>query len=89
MPKFYEMVEVEAEVWIDAEEFLSECSDKEIKNLIKCLVEDGYINKTSIKKTNDSFLDEMWSEKIEKILFNRLLLTQEETEIIEKIANRL
>ncbi len=89
MPKFYEMVEVEAEVWVDPQAFLSECSEKEIKSIIKCLVEDGHLNSTNIKKTNDNFLDEMWSEKIEKILCNRLLLSDEEIEFIEKIANRL
>lgn len=89
MPKFYEMVEVEAEVWIDAKEFLSECSEKEIKNLIKILVENGWIKVSDIKNKKDSLLDEMWSEKIEKILNNRLLLTDEETETIEKISNRL
>ena len=89
MPKFYEMVEVEAEVWVDVEEFVNECSDKEIKKLIKILAEDGHISKAEINSTNQNVSDEMWSEKIVKILNGRLMLSQEDIEIIEKISQKL
>ena len=89
MPKFYEMVEVEAEVWIDVEEFISDCSEKEIEKMIKILAEDGHIQRRDFKSKNKNFSDEIWQEKVEKILKNRLILTEEEIEIIEKIANRI
>ena len=89
MPKFYEMVEVEAEVWVDVEEFVSECSEKEINKLIKVLVEDGHIKRSEIKSKNHNLLDEMWHEKVQKILNNRLALTEEEITLIEKISTRL
>ena len=89
MPKFYEMVEVEAEVWVDVEEFIGECSEKELQKMIKILAEDGHIQKRDIKSKNHNMSDIMWQEKVEKILENRLMLTEEEIEIIEKIANRL
>jgi hypothetical protein len=89
MPKFYEMVEVEAEVWIDVEEFVNECSEKEVNKLIKVLVEDGHIKRSEIKSKNQNLLDEMWQEKVEKILNNRLALTEEEIILVERIATRL
>lgn len=89
MPKFYEMVEVEAEVWVDVEEFVSECSEKEINKLIKVLIEDGHIKKSQIRSRHHNLLDEMWQEKVEKILSNRLNLTEDELILVEKIASRL
>jgi uncharacterized membrane-anchored protein YjiN (DUF445 family) len=88
MPKFYEMVEVEAEVWVDTNEFIDECSDKEIQKIITRLVEDGLIEKSDVKNPKDNVLDEMWKEKVEKLFNNRLQLSNGEIEIIEKIANR-
>jgi hypothetical protein len=89
MPKFYEMVEVETEVWVDVQEFIDQCSEKEIQKMIKILAEDGQIKKRDIKSKNNNLSDEMWQEKVEKILENRLILTDEEILVIEKIAGRL
>jgi transcription initiation factor IIE alpha subunit len=89
MPKFYEMVEVEAEVWVDVNEFIDSCSDKEIQKIITRLVEDGLIKKSDVKNPRDNVLDEIWKGKVEKLFNNRLQLSNEEIEIIEKIANRL
>jgi hypothetical protein len=89
MPKFYEMVEVETEVWVDVQEFIDQCSEKEIQKMIKILAEDGQIKKKDIKSKNNNLSDEMWQEKVEKILENRLILTDEEILVIEKIAGRL
>ena len=42
MPEFSTYVDV------DVYEFISECSKREIKELIECLVENGHINESSI-----------------------------------------
>lgn len=89
MPKFYEMVEVEAEVWVDVNEFIDECSDKEIQKIITRLVEDGLVKRGDVKNPKDNVLDEMWKEKVEKLFNNRIQLSTEEIDVIEKIANRL
>lgn len=89
MPKFYEMVEVEAEVWVDVEEFVGECSEKEIKKLIKVLIEDGHITKAEVKSRHHNLLDEMWIEKVQKIMNGRLSLSEEDSNLIEKIASKL
>lgn len=89
MPTFYQ--DVEAEVDIDVEEFVDQCTDREIQKLIKCLVEEGRLPKTLTgysQSQNLSLNDTMWYETTEKIRSNRLSLTTEEIEIIENIAKR-
>jgi hypothetical protein len=88
MPSFYQ--EVEAEVDIDVEDFIDECSDREIEKLIKYLIEEGKLPKSLTKygqSQNLSVNDVLWYETISKIQSNRLGMTDEEIEIIEKIAN--
>lgn len=89
MPKFYEMVEVEAEVCVDVQEFINHCSEKEIQKMIKILAEDGHIKKRDIKSRYNNLSDEMWQEKVDKFLKSRLVLTDEEILVIEKISSRL
>jgi ribosomal protein S8 len=85
MPEFY----VE-DIDIDPDEFVSSCSSEEVQELIDILVEDGYINKKDVISTEKSILDEEWDEVIGKLEGRgRLHLTNEEEEIIRKIANRL
>jgi len=86
MPRFYQ--DVEAEVDIDVEDFIYECSDRDIEKIIKCLVEEGKLPKTLKPITGITFTEEMWNETIEKLRSNRLLLSDEEIDIIEKIAKR-
>ena len=89
MPRFYQ--EVEAEVDIDVEDFIDECSDREIKKLIKYLIEEGKLPNFLTKygqSQNLSVNDVLWFETISKIQGNRLAMTDEEIEIIEKIAKR-
>jgi predicted nucleic acid-binding protein len=89
MPRFYQ--EVEAEVDIDVEDFVYECSDRDIEKLIKCLVEEDKLPKTLTtysQSQNLSVNDVLWYETISKIQGNRLAMTDEEIEIIEKIAKR-
>ena len=86
MPTFYA-----EDIDIDPDEFVSSCSSREIEELIDVLVEDGYIPKINDVAPNDkNLLDEEWDEVISKIAgLGRLRLTNEEEEIIRKIANRL
>ncbi len=86
MPDFYV-----DDLNISPAEFVYSCSDREITQLIEVLVEDGYITKGSILKTNDdlSIHDEMFMEYLMKISNSRHLLTKTEEEIIKSIADRL
>ena len=86
MPTFYA-----EDIDIDPDEFVSSCSRREIEELIDVLVEDGHIPKISdIAPIDKNLLDEEWDDVIGKIAgTGRLRLTNEEEEIIKKIANRL
>jgi hypothetical protein len=87
MPEFY----VE-DLDIDPSEFVSACSKREIGELIDALAEDGYIINpiNSVPAEDKNLLDEEWDEVMGKLAGRgRLRLTNEEEEIIRKIANRL
>ena len=87
MPEFY----VE-DIDIDPSEFIDACSKREIEELIDALTEDGYIVKpiNSVPLEDKNLLDEEWDEVMGKLAGRgRLRLTNEEEEIIRKIANRL
>jgi len=85
MPTFYA-----EDIDIDADEFISSCSSDEVQELIDILVEEGYVNRKDVVSTQKNLLDEEWDEVIGKLKGNgRLHLTNEEEEIIKKIANRL
>jgi hypothetical protein len=86
MPTFYA-----EDIDIDPDEFVSSCSSRELEELIDVLVEDGHIPKISdIAPIDKNLLDKEWDEVIDKIAgLGRLRLTNEEEEIIKKIASRL
>ena len=89
MPRFYQ--EVEADIDIDVEDFIYECSEKEIEKLIQILVEEGRLPKTLetfSKSQNLLMTEKMWYETTEKIRAHRLALTNEEIDILENIAKR-
>jgi hypothetical protein len=85
MPKFSTYVDV------DIHEFISECSKREIKELIECLVEDGHINKSSIitPSTKKSTLMELEHiEVCDKLssVYHRMNI--EECELLKQIASK-
>lgn len=86
MPTFYA-----EDIDIDPDEFVSSCNSREIEELIDALVEDGHIPKiNNIAPDDKNLMDEDWDEVISKIGgLGRLRLTNEEEEIIKKIASRL
>lgn len=75
---------------IDVEEFVDNCSSREIKTLVDYLETEGHLDDYDSTTTeNMSVLDSEWAEVIDKISGRaRLRLTSEEEEIIKKIANR-
>ena len=96
------MPEFTAEIDIDPSEFISYCSSSEIDELIETLHEDGHL--TEYFKLNEildpnsyivivgpdaNLMDIEWSEVMVKLSRNRLMLSNEEEELIKKIANRL
>ena len=90
MPKFEDYVEVEAEIEVTVDDFLSECSQRDIQKLIDALREDGYLSPSEIVTAeNPNIMDLEWGDVIAKLSRARLQLTVEEEETIKRIANRV
>ncbi len=84
------MPEFESYIDIEPYEFIDNCSEREIQELIESLVDSGYISRTSISTPDDkkSVLDLEWDEIMDKLIENRVMLSNEEEEIIRNISKR-
>jgi hypothetical protein len=88
MPSFTSYVETDVDVDIDVEEFIDQCSDEDIDEIIQILIEQGRMTKLFTSSKHSLYTEQVWDETLNKLLINRLSLTNEEIEIIEKIAKR-
>ena len=88
MPRFYEDVEVDID--IDIDDFLNACDKADIKEIVQALKEDGHIKGYFITSDNPkpSLIEQEFDNTINKIHKNRLRLTNEEEELLKKIADR-
>jgi hypothetical protein len=76
----------EVEVDIDVDDFLESCSRREKEDLVRRLKELNLWEETASE--NLSIMDLEWKETLAKLANARLQLTNEEEEIIKKIANK-
>ena len=95
------MPDFNTEIEIEPREYISECTGREIKELIEILHEDGeltgYFNEHRITDPdsvieivhNGNLFDIEWTSTVVKLSRNRLMITPEEEKIIKKIAGRL
>ena len=87
MPDFSASVDIEP--W----EYVSECSGRDIEDLIESLVEEGHLDrfngKVVPKKGNVSVMDLEWDEIILKIRNSKHLLSNDDESRIIEIANKL
>ena len=78
---------------IDPSEYVSECSQGEINDLIDILIEDGHLSRFNGKvvpnKESGSILDLEWEELVNKIKNSKHLLSNEDESKIIEIANKL
>jgi predicted nucleotidyltransferase len=88
MPSFTSYVETDVDVDIDVEEFIDQCSDEDIDEIIQILIEQGRMTKLFTSSKHSLYTEQVWNETLNKLLINRLSLTNEEIEIIEKIVKR-
>ena len=85
MPTFYA-----EDIDIVVDEFLSACSSREKEELIDALIEDGYLKencRVDYKYELLSVPESFYIDAIDKIKGKWNMLTQEEEEIILKIAS--
>jgi hypothetical protein len=83
------MPDFTADIDISPSDYIYECSDYEIKELITELKEGGYLKGGVIDTDDNNIIDDEWTEMINKIYKNRLLLSNEDEEIIRNISKRL
>lgn len=69
------------EIEVDVDDFLSACSDSEIKELIQALKDDGHLD--------EGELDNDFDIAIRKLAGNSWRLSKEDEETILKIANKI
>lgn len=89
MPRFTQDVEVEVDVDIDPAEYVSLCSSAEIEELIDVLIEEGYLS-PSVKEipVEQMYAEKEWTAAITRLQYNRMSLSMEEIEMVEKLASR-
>lgn len=90
MPEFSDYVEVEAEIEVSVDDFLSACSSKELKELVEALVEDGHISRAVVLASDTKM---GWMEKDHRMFCDRIAnsyhrMTNEELEIISKLGDK-
>ena len=86
MPRFYEDVEVDID--IDVDEFLSNCDKEDIKQLIECLTDDGYLTTENTIKKNVSYMEHLYQKQCNFLKESYLSMGKEDIEIIEKIYKK-
>jgi hypothetical protein len=87
------MPDFSAEIDIEPWEYVSECSRREIDELIETLIEDGHLSRFNGKavpnKQGGSVMDMEWDELITKIRNSKHLLSNEDESRIIDIGNKL
>lgn len=86
------MPEYTAEIEVNPNEFVSDCSSSEIKEIIEALIEDGHIQPHQVivgGQDNRSYLDVEWDEICEKIRKSRLVMSQSDEDTIRQIFKGL
>lgn len=86
MPTFYEEVELDIEI----DDFLSSCSSRDINELIEALIEDGYLNPDCQRNSTGkkTLIEEEWDQITDKINKIRLIIKQEDEEMIRSIVKK-
>jgi len=80
----------QAEIDLSVDDIYENLSDREVKRLINLLVEEGEVISTNISKNESmSFLDEDWKKTLINLMNNRHRLSNEDEELIKKIAQKL
>jgi len=85
MPDFSTQIDIEP--W----EYVSECSKRDIEELIDVLINDGHLDTFNgkVKPSNsNTLMDDEWNEALEKLRNSRHLLSIEEENRITDIAKK-
>jgi len=86
MPYF----ETYAEVQVEVDEFLSSCNEREIREVIDKLKEDGHLSNINVPIPENEQLisDKNWNQTCQKLSEIRLQMSMEDIEVIENILKK-
>lgn len=90
MPNFT-AYNVDVDLDIDVDDFLSECSKREIKELINALIEDGHLAKHPLLPGHEvklSKMEEEFVDKLHTISSKYYQMSDEELDMIDKLYNK-
>lgn len=80
-------IDIETEVDLSVDEFLSECSSREIRELIDALIEDGHI--PPLKNDEElTFNHKLFKESMDSLISKYLVIENEDLETLEKIFKK-
>lgn len=77
---------------IDIDEILSNCSQSDIKYIIKCLIDDGYLTPdrdVDFKEKTYSYVEQEHIDNCKKIMTSYQRLSNDDTDKIKEIADKL
>ena len=87
------MPDFSTEIDIDAWDYISACSNREVKELIDALVEEGHLDsfngQVKPANLNNTLLDDEWWTALVKLRDSRHLLSSEDEQRITDISKRL
>lgn len=87
------MPDFSTEIDIDAWDYISACSNREVKELIEALVDGGHLDSFNgkVKPANihNTLMDDEWWELLVKLRDSRHLLSSEDEQRITDITKRL
>ena len=87
------MPDFSTEIDIDAWDYISACSNREVKELIEALVENGHLDSFNgqVKpvNTHNTLMDDEWWTALIKLRDSRHLLSSEDEQRITEITNKL
>ena len=89
MPYIYTTVDVDVDIGID--EFLESCNEREIKELIKALVEDGHLKPSvsTYQDTSKMTANEIeFHDKMDVLATKYYSMSNEDTEILGKLYEK-
>lgn len=94
MPEFSQYVEVETEIDVSVNDFLSSCSKRELKELVDALLEDGHLlikmdgTLNYAHNDNMSLIEQEWYQMCDELKSIKLMMTNKDEEQIKSIVNK-
>ena len=74
---------------IEPAEFIENCGEREIEELVDILIQEGHLDGEPVtSERHHNILDEEWVKIVGKLMRSRLLLSNDEEMTIKNIANR-